>query len=91
MNLTLFDLDGTLIPFDSDHAFGEFMVRIGWTDRCYEYVAEGPMHVRVVSAASASVCAPGEEAGYSEPPVPALLREGLVLLVGVVVAGHAAE
>ncbi|MBT9457816.1 MAG: haloacid dehalogenase-like hydrolase, partial [Burkholderiaceae bacterium] len=32
MNLTLFDLDGTLIPTDSDHAFGQFMVDIGWTD-----------------------------------------------------------
>lgn len=32
MKLTLFDLDGTLIATDSDHAFGEFMVRIGWVD-----------------------------------------------------------
>jgi HAD superfamily hydrolase (TIGR01490 family) len=32
VNLTLFDLDGTLIEFDSDHAFGEFMVAIGWVD-----------------------------------------------------------
>ena len=32
MNLTLFDLDGTLLPQDSDHAFGEFMVQVGWTD-----------------------------------------------------------
>jgi HAD superfamily hydrolase (TIGR01490 family) len=32
MNLTLFDLDGTLIQTDSDHAFGEFLVRIGWAD-----------------------------------------------------------
>ena len=32
MNLTLFDLDGTLIETDSDHAFGEFMVAIGWAD-----------------------------------------------------------
>ena len=31
-NLTLFDLDGTLIPGDSDHSFGEFMVAIGWAD-----------------------------------------------------------
>ncbi len=31
-HLTLFDLDGTLIAGDSDHAFGEFMVRIGWAD-----------------------------------------------------------
>jgi HAD superfamily hydrolase (TIGR01490 family) len=32
VNLTLFDLDGTLLPFDSDHAFGEFMVELGWAD-----------------------------------------------------------
>ena len=32
MKLALFDLDGTLLPFDSDHAFGEFMVRVGWAD-----------------------------------------------------------
>lgn len=32
MNLTLFDLDGTLLPGDSDHAFGEFVVRRGWAD-----------------------------------------------------------
>lgn len=31
-NLTLFDLDGTLIPTDSDHAFGQFMIDIGWAD-----------------------------------------------------------
>jgi len=32
VNLALFDLDGTLIEADSDHAFGEFMVAIGWVD-----------------------------------------------------------
>ncbi len=32
MNLTLFDLDGTLIETDSDHAFGDFLVRNGWVD-----------------------------------------------------------
>jgi HAD superfamily hydrolase (TIGR01490 family) len=32
MKLTLFDLDHTLIPIDSDHAWGEFTTRIGWTD-----------------------------------------------------------
>ena len=31
-NLCLFDLDHTLLPIDSDHAFGDFMVRIGWAD-----------------------------------------------------------
>lgn len=30
--LCLFDLDDTLIPLDSDHAWGEFMIRLGWVD-----------------------------------------------------------
>ncbi|MBC7941593.1 MAG: HAD family hydrolase [Chitinophagaceae bacterium] len=30
MKLALFDLDGTLLPNDSDHAFGEFIVGLGW-------------------------------------------------------------
>ena len=29
MRLALFDLDHTLIPLDSDHAWGEFTVRLG--------------------------------------------------------------
>ncbi|HLL17986.1 MAG TPA: HAD family hydrolase [Rubrivivax sp.] len=32
MNLALFDLDGTLIQGDSDHAFGEFIIGLGWAD-----------------------------------------------------------
>lgn len=32
MNLALFDLDGTLIPGDSDHAFCEFLIALGWVD-----------------------------------------------------------
>ncbi len=32
MNLTLFDLDETLIPLDSDHAWGQFTVSLGWRD-----------------------------------------------------------
>lgn len=32
MRLALFDLDGTLLPIDSDHAFGEFMVASGWAE-----------------------------------------------------------
>lgn len=31
-NLTLFDLDHTLLPLDSDYAWGEFTTHIGWTD-----------------------------------------------------------
>ena len=32
MNLCLFDLDDTLIPLDSDHAWGEFLIRLGWVE-----------------------------------------------------------
>lgn len=32
MKLALFDLDGTLLPIDSDHAFGEFLIEHGWAD-----------------------------------------------------------
>jgi HAD superfamily hydrolase (TIGR01490 family) len=32
LKITLFDLDHTLLPLDSDHAWGEFTTRIGWTD-----------------------------------------------------------
>jgi HAD superfamily hydrolase (TIGR01490 family) len=32
MRLALFDLDHTLIPLDSDHAWGQFTVDIGWRD-----------------------------------------------------------
>jgi HAD superfamily hydrolase (TIGR01490 family) len=32
VRLALFDLDGTLLPIDSDHAFGEFLIAQGWAD-----------------------------------------------------------
>ncbi len=31
-SLCLFDLDDTLLPIDSDHAWGEFLIRLGWVD-----------------------------------------------------------
>lgn len=31
-DLCLFDLDETLLPIDSDHAWGEFMISLGWVD-----------------------------------------------------------
>jgi HAD superfamily hydrolase (TIGR01490 family) len=31
-NLCLFDLDDTLLPLDSDHAWGDFVTRLGWVD-----------------------------------------------------------
>jgi HAD superfamily hydrolase (TIGR01490 family) len=35
MNLCLFDLDDTLLPLDSDHAWGEFVIRLGWVDEAH--------------------------------------------------------
>ena len=32
MNLCLFDLDHTLLPIDSDHAWGEFVIGLGWVE-----------------------------------------------------------
>ena len=32
VKVTLFDLDHTLLPIDSDHAWGVFTTTIGWTD-----------------------------------------------------------
>ena len=32
LRVTLFDLDHTLLPIDSDYSWGEFTQRIGWTD-----------------------------------------------------------
>lgn len=32
MKLALFDLDHTLIPFDSDYEWGEFTIALGWCD-----------------------------------------------------------
>lgn len=32
MRLTLFDLDHTLLPLDSDYAWGQFTVKLGWRD-----------------------------------------------------------
>ncbi len=72
MNLTLFDLDGTLLPLDSDHAFGEFLVRLGWVDAevfktrndefYADYLAERlDMHAYVDFATSAWRARPARE------------------------------
>ncbi|MBA3598452.1 MAG: HAD family hydrolase [Methylibium sp.] len=39
MNLALFDLDHTLLPLDSDHAWGEFVVTLGWADAATQRLA----------------------------------------------------
>ena len=32
LRLALFDLDHTLLPIDSDYAWGQFTIELGWTD-----------------------------------------------------------
>ena len=49
MKLALFDLDGTLIAKDSDHAFGEFLVALGWAD-AREFAAENDRFYRQYQA-----------------------------------------
>ena len=49
MKLVLFDLDGTLIAKDSDHAFGEFMVALGWAD-ALEFASENDRFYRQYQA-----------------------------------------
>ncbi len=57
--LCLFDLDLTLLPIDSDHAWGEFMIRIGWVDAAefragndafYEAYKAGQLDIRAYIA-----------------------------------------
>ena len=45
----MFDLDGTLIAKDSDHAFGEFLVQLGWADAA-EFSAENDRFYRQYQA-----------------------------------------
>jgi len=54
MKLCLFDLDLTLLPIDSDHAWGEFVVALGWAepaaqraenDRFYAQYQDGSLDI----------------------------------------------
>ena len=56
MKLALFDLDGTLIAQDSDHAFGEFMVALGWADGA-EFASENDRFYRQYQAGRLDVAA----------------------------------
>ncbi len=54
MKLALFDLDHTLLPLDSDHAWGEFTISLGWheaasframNDRFYDQYKMGALNL----------------------------------------------
>ena len=65
--LALFDLDNTLLPFDSDHAWGEYCTQLGWVD--------GEQHRRANERFYADY-----KAGRLD--LPAYLRHALAPLVG---------
>jgi HAD superfamily hydrolase (TIGR01490 family) len=67
--VALFDLDHTLIPMDSDYAWGEFTTASGWTDAAdfkrqndafYEHYKAGTLDVHAyVRFATAAICRQG--------------------------------
>ena len=63
MNLALFDLDHTLLPLDSDHAWGQFTVELGWRDAAvfakandafYEQYKAGTLDINTKKSAETS-------------------------------------
>jgi HAD superfamily hydrolase (TIGR01490 family) len=69
--LALFDLDHTLIPIDSDHAWGEFTIGLGWVDgqdfkrqndAFYEQYKVGTLDIYAyMRFATAAICRQGEK------------------------------
>ncbi|MDE2419171.1 MAG: HAD family hydrolase [Burkholderiales bacterium] len=69
VRVALFDLDHTLIPIDSDYAWGEFTMALGWTDAAefkrqndafYEHYKAGTLDVNAyVRFATAAICRQG--------------------------------
>lgn len=69
--VALFDLDHTLIPIDSDHAWGEFTIGLGWVDgqdfkrqndAFYEQYKVGTLDVYAyMRFATAAICHQGEK------------------------------
>lgn len=67
--IALFDLDHTLIPIDSDHAWGEFTIQRGWVDPVdfkrqnddfYAHYKAGTLDVHAyVRFATAAICQQG--------------------------------
>jgi len=69
VRIALFDLDHTLIPLDSDYAWGEFTTALGWTDAAefkrqndafYEHYKAGTLDIHAyVRFATAAICRQG--------------------------------
>jgi len=67
--VALFDLDHTLLPIDSDHAWGEFTIGLGWVDAVdykqkndafYTQYQNGTLDIHAyIRFATAAVCRQG--------------------------------
>jgi HAD superfamily hydrolase (TIGR01490 family) len=95
--LALFDLDHTLIPMDSDHAWGEFTMALGWVDpedfqrrndAFYGQYSNGTLDIEAyVRFSTAAFCEQGREkslaahAQYMQQVVHAMIRPQAVELV----------
>jgi HAD superfamily hydrolase (TIGR01490 family) len=54
LKLALFDLDHTLLPLDSDYAWGQFTTRLGWTDNA-EFVRRNDAFYRAYQAGTLDI------------------------------------
>jgi len=73
-SICLFDLDHTLLPLDSDHAWGQYTTRMGWTDAenfaqrndaFYRQYQLGELDIHAyVQFATQAVCEHGLEASH---------------------------
>jgi HAD superfamily hydrolase (TIGR01490 family) len=54
LKLTLFDLDHTLLPLDSDYAWGEFTTALGWTDSA-EFLRRNDLFYRAYQAGTLDI------------------------------------
>ena len=66
LKLALFDLDHTLIPIDSDYAWGEFTTRIGWTDPA-EFSRRNDEFYARYQAGTLDVSGPGATVSRGKP------------------------
>jgi HAD superfamily hydrolase (TIGR01490 family) len=100
--LALFDLDNTLLPIDSDYAWGEFTHAIGWTDReafrrrndeFYEHYKAGTLdvheYVRFATQALRER-GPGEAQAASERFMAGVIRPAIRAEALALVRGHVA-
>ncbi len=54
MKITLFDLDHTLLPLDSDFAWGEFTTALGWTDSV-EFLRRNDLYYRAYQSGTLDI------------------------------------